>query len=305
MREELMDTPRQRGTPQRRWFVALVLALAGGLLLAGLLLPADAQPLLQGAATDSRWWLLALPAYLAGVFSLLSPCSLPILPAYFAFTFGSRQRVVAMSLAFFCGLATTMVVLGASFTLLGALIYPYRTTITRIGGVLIIGLGLLSIAGKGFSGVQFQERPAATLLGTYVYGLTFAFGWSACVGPILGAILTTLASAGLSVLAGAGLALMYALGIATPLTLIALFFSRLGQGSAGWRWLRGRAWTLRIGQRKVLIHSTSLISGILLIGVGVLLASGQLSQFTNVMGAGQAAEWTFSSEEWLRRTFLR
>ena len=60
--------------------------------------------------------------------------------------------------------------------------------------------------GKGFSGIQLQDRPAATLAGTYLYGLTFAFGWTACVGPILGAVLTTLATTGVSVLAGATLA---------------------------------------------------------------------------------------------------
>src|SRR5206468_3012743 len=64
--------------------------------------------------------ILALPAYLAGALSLLSPCCLPILPAYFSCTFGAqRHRVIAMSLAFFLGLATTMVVLGASFSALG------------------------------------------------------------------------------------------------------------------------------------------------------------------------------------------
>jgi cytochrome c-type biogenesis protein len=225
------DAASSRRTAARRQRALIISGLAV-LLGLGLLIPADRRATLQpGLSTGTGIQLflaLALPVYLTGVLSLLSPCCLPILPTYFSITFGAqRQRVLGMSVAFFLGLATTMVVLGASFTARGAFLFPYRDGVTRIGGLIIIGFGVMSVLGKGFSGMQIQERPTATLAGTDLYGMTFAFGWTACVGPILGAVLTALVTTGLSVLAGAALAFIYALGLATPLTVIATF-------SGGW-----------------------------------------------------------------------
>lgn len=276
-------------------------------LIVGLLLPSSNRTPLQSALGDQgsfgAFIALAVPAYLAGIFSLLSPCCLPILPAYFSFTFGAkRQRVVGMSIAFFLGLATTMVVLGASVTALGALIFPYRDLVTRIGGVVIIGFGIMLLLGKGFSGMQVTERPAATLAGTYLYGLTFAFGWTACVGPILGAILTALSTTGLSVLSGAALAFIYALGLATPLTLIATFFGNVGGGRAP-AWLRGRGFSVRLGERTLHLHTTQIISGLMICVIGVLLANGQLAWFTQQASTGSAARISLGLEQWIATTF--
>ena len=290
----------------RRWLAGGVGALAV-LLILGLAVPEERGTSLQPIFARGGFEMLlalALPAYLAGVLSLLSPCCLPILPAYFSFTFGAqRHRVVAMSVAFFCGLATTMVVLGASFTALGALIFPYRELVTRVGGVAIVGFGLMLLLGKGFSGMRLQERPAATLAGTYLYGLTFAFGWTACVGPILGAILTALATTGLSVLAGALLAFIYALGLATPLTLLATFFGRLGRGSRAFQILRGRGYTLRVAGSSLHLHTTQLLSGGMLIVVGFMLASGQLTWFTQRMASGVGTRMALAVESWLAGIF--
>ena len=278
------------------------------LLALGLLIPAGTgsplQPAIEERGNVATVLALALPAYLAGVFSLLSPCCLPILPAYFSFTFGAqRHRVVAMSIAFFLGLATTMVVLGASFTALGALIFPYRETVTRVGGLLIVGFGIMLLLGKGFTGLQMRERPAATLAGTYLYGLTFAFGWTACVGPIFGAVLTALATTGLSVLSGATLAFIYSLGLATPLTLIATFFGRIGKGSRLSRILRGRGFTLNVAGTTLYLHTTQLISGAMLVAVGFLLATGQLALLTQQMASGSGARFALAVEQWLANLF--
>ena len=301
-----LASPRSRGSA-RRWLALVVGALAVVLLL-GLLVPAEAgsplQPALGPSSNVGTVLALALPAYLAGIFSLLSPCCLPILPAYFSFTFGAqRHRVVAMSIAFFLGLATTMVVLGASFTALGALIFPYRDTVTRIGGLVIIGFGSMLLLGKGFTGMRLRDRPAATLAGTYLYGLTFSFGWTACVGPILGAVLTALATTGISVLAGATLAFIYALGLATPLTLLATFFSRLGNGTRASALLRGRGFTLHIAGATLHLHTTQLISGAMLVIVGFMLATGQLAWFTQQMANGSAARLALALEQWLANVF--
>lgn len=290
-----------------RRLLALLVGALTTLLVLGLVVPASAG--VEASPVFARGSLellvaLALPAYLAGVFSLLSPCCLPILPAYFSFTFGAqRHRVVTMSLAFFLGLATTMVLLGASFSALGALIFPYRETVTRVGGLVIVGFGLMSVLGKGFSGIPLHDRPAATLAGTYMYGLTFAFGWTACVGPILGAILTALVTTGLSALAGATLAFIYALGLATPLTLLATFFGRIGRGSHIGNVLRGRGFSVKIAGWTVHLHTTSLISGLMLIAVGVLLATGQLTWLTRQWAGGAGGRIAWALESWLSRIF--
>ena len=296
---------RRRGVSQRT--LALVIGALAGLLAIGLIVPAAAGAPLHavlGGGSLAMFLALALPAYLAGVFSMLSPCCLPILPAYFSFTFGAqRHRVVAMSIAFFLGLATTMVVLGASFTAISALIFPYRNTVTRVGGLVIVAFGIMLLLGRGFGGLRLRERPNATLAGTYLYGLTFAFGWTACVGPILGAVLTALMTTGLSVLAGAALAFIYALGLATPLTLLATFFSRLGQGTRIGSILRGQGFSLRIAERTLQLHTTSLISGFMLITVGLMLATGQLVVFTQRWAGGAGGRIALAVESWLASIF--
>ena len=122
----------------------------------------------------------------------------------------------------------------------------------------------MSLLGLGFTGVQFQNRPEATIIGSYVYGATFSLGWSACIGPILGSIMTLLATQGMGILQGTFLAFIYALGLGLPLILVATFFSRLGTGTRFWQFLRGRGWTVKIFGRELYLHSTSVISGLLL-----------------------------------------
>ena len=108
--------------------------------------------------------ILAPAAFLAGIFSFLSPCTLPILPAYFAFTFQARRdRVVLMTVAFFLGLATTLVAVGASATALSQVLFRNLTTITFIGGLIVIGFGIISFLGKGFTGAQLLDQPTASV----------------------------------------------------------------------------------------------------------------------------------------------
>jgi cytochrome c-type biogenesis protein len=248
---------------------------------------------------------LALPAFLAGVLSFLSPCTLPILPAYFAFTFQAGKRgVFMMSVAFFFGLATTITLLGASATALSALIFDNRTALTFWGGVVIIIFGVMGMLGKGFAGPQIQERPAATIFGSYLYGATFALGWTACVGPILGALLTLLATtSGVAILQGAVLAFIYSLGLGTPLILLSTFFNRLGSGSSFWKMIRGRGFEVSLFGRSLYLHSTSLISGLLMVLMGVLLATGQLEAISRVANNSSFAQWWVQLESSVSRLF--
>ncbi|MBI4631352.1 MAG: cytochrome c biogenesis protein CcdA [Chloroflexi bacterium] len=239
-------------------------------------------------------------AFFAGVLSFLSPCTLPILPAYFAFSMQARKgNVTLTTLVFVCGLATTLTLLGASATALGQLFSKNLQTITLIGGGAIILFGIMSLFGKGFSGFQLGARPEANLIGSYFYGATFALGWSACIGPILGAIFTLLATQGVTIVQGAVLMFAYSLGLGLPLILIATFFSRLGNGTTFWGWIRGKGFTL-FGFD---FHTTNVISGALLIGMGALLASGQLSEITSAAAGSSISLWVIETEENLRTVF--
>ena len=290
--------------------VATPVVVAGG-LLAGLAILLVAAMALRGAgatgattATGANLLPLIPAAFLAGMLSFLAPCTLPLLPAYFAYTFGSGGRnITLMTIAFFGGLATTLTLLGATATALSRLLHEYAQQIALVGGLLVIAFGVMSLLGKGFAGVRMQGRPAATLVGSYLYGATFALGWSTCIGPILGAILTLLATQGSSIAQGALLAFVFALGLGTPLIVVASFFSRLGSGTRFWRIIKGRGWDVRIGRATLHLHSTGIVSGLLLIGMGYLLASGRLAEITLLASGSDLALWVVEMEERLRDWF--
>ena len=282
---------------------------AGAVLLLGFLLAlaigiggsstVGNDPLAAGAVLA-----LAPAAFISGLLSLLSPCTLPILPAYFAFSFQAhRQHATLMSVTFFLGLATTMTLLGASATALGSLLLQYLQQVTLIGGVVIIVFGVMSVLGKGFAGMQVQARPSATVAGSYLLGATFALGWTACIGPILGALLTLLAAQGLAIVQGAVLAFIYTLGLGLPLILLSTFFRRLDTTGGVWRVLRGRGYEVSLGRITLHLHSTSMVSGLLLIGLGYLLASGQLTAFTEVAASGDLSLLVLDWDERLRQLF--
>jgi cytochrome c-type biogenesis protein len=161
----------------------------------------------------------------------------------------------------------------------------------------------MSLFGKGFAGPKFDERPSATAIGAYLYGATFALGWTACVGPILGAILTLLATQGVAILGGALLAFIYAIGLGLPLIVIATFFSRLGSGTVFWKIIRGRGFSINIAGRWLHLHTTSVISGILLILMGYLLLSGELTQITQLGANSDISLWVIEIEERLNVFF--
>lgn len=291
--------PQQQRAPNRRMFIFGGMALLLLVLVVGILSIQTSAGTGSGASVVG----LALPVFLAGVLSFLSPCTLPILPAYFAFTFqANRTSIVMMSVAFFLGLATTMTILGASATALSGLIFQNKDALTFWGGVIVIGFGIMSLLGKGFAGPQVKERPVASVAGSYLYGATFALGWTACIGPILGALLTLLAAQGVAILQGAVLSFIYALGLGMPLILMATFFSRLGSGSRFWKIVRGKGFELQVGPWTLYLHTTSIASGVLLIAMGLLLASGQLTALGSVAQGNPISQWIdelqFKLAEW-------
>jgi cytochrome c-type biogenesis protein len=180
-----------------------------------------------------------LVAFSAGLFSFLSPCVLPLFPSYLSFVTGmsvadlstdlttaARRRVMLHSLAFVLGFSIIFVALGASFSAASAFLLDYRDWIRRVGGLLIIVFGLY-IAGLLRVGIfartqqlQLREKPAG-YVGSFIVGLTFAIGWTPCVGPILGSILS-LAGTADTVRRGVGLLVAYSAGLGAPFLLSAV-----------------------------------------------------------------------------------
>ena len=292
------------GSHRQRWMLGSALFIVLALTIMSRVGGGEAA-VAPATTTPGSLLVLALPAFLAGMLSFLSPCCLPILPAYFAFTFQARrERVVPMTVAFFLGLATTMVVLGATASALSQILFQNLRHVTLAGGLLVIAFGIMSLLGKGFAGFQILDRPDASIAGSYMYGATFALGWTACVGPILGALLTMLATQGGAVLQGAVLAFIYALGLGAPLILGASLLSRLGPQSRVWRLMRGRGFSLNLGFTVVHTHTASIASGLLLIMVGLLLASGQLAVFSRWAVQMPVTEWLLNLEERMHTLLL-
>ena len=172
-------------------------------------------------------------AFTAGLFSFLSPCVLPLFPSYVSFITGmsvadltaelsaaARRRVLIHAVAFVLGFSLVFVALGASFSAAGQFLLDYRDWIRRIGGALIVifGLYIVGVLRIGFFGRsqqwQLREKPAG-YLGSLAVGITFAIGWTPCVGPILGAILS-LAGTAETVKRGVGLLVAYSAGLGLP-----------------------------------------------------------------------------------------
>jgi len=187
-----------------------------------------------------------LSALLAGALSFLSPCVLPLVPPYLCYMAGisvdqfrggnaavvesakdTRRAVMMAALFFTLGFATVFVALGAGASTIGVLLRQHLDLLSKIGGVIIIVMGL-NFLGVFRLGILSREArfqgggEPATLSGAYIMGLAFAFGWTPCIGPVLGAILGVAASRD-TVGEGAMLLAIYSLGLAVPFWIAAGF----------------------------------------------------------------------------------
>ena len=222
-----------------------------------------------------------LMAFAAGVVSFLSPCVLPLVPGYVSYVAGRsvaeeptsgtialRMPALGLSVCFVLGFTTVFVLLGTSATALGQLLLSYRFELNIVGGGIIVFFGLFVLGAFRPFWLLRDVRFEASLLGgkpaaAYVLGLAFAFGWTPCIGPILGAILTV--SAG-SATVGNGVALLaiYSLGLGVPFLMAALFTHGL---------------VARLSRVRRLGRTLQFVAGVIMILMGVAMVTGRLSEF--------------------------
>lgn len=236
-----------------------------------------------------------LAAFLGGLFSLLSPCSALLLPAFFAYAFESRRELVRKTVVFYLGLCVTLVPLGMGISAVSRLFYGQRSALILVAGILLILLGIWQLMGRGFSIGPFEKlrgRIKGDSVGaTFALGAVYGFA-GFCSGPILGAVLTVAAASG-ETLRGAGLLATYALGMAAPLFLLASLWDRLDLGRR--RWLRGRE--LSFGGLRV--HTTSLVSGVMFIGLGVMfIVYDGTTALTGLYASRGAEDLALTAEGW-------
>ena len=229
----------------------------------------------------------------AGALSFLSPCVLPLVPAYLAFLSGVTlqasgqgiatvepgvtRKVFVTAVAFVLGFSTIFVLMGLGASAISVFIARYSHILAPLAGIIIILLGLHFLGvlriGLLYREARFQvaSKPAG-VLGAYVIGLAFAFGWTPCAGPVLSAVLATAATDD-SLLYGASLLGIYAAGIGIPFLLAALFLERF------MRWFQGF---------KRHLPKVEKAMGGFLIATGLLFVTGSM----NVIG-----EWIYEEIE--------
>ncbi len=223
-------------------------------------------------------------AFLAGIISFVSPCILPIVPAFFAYTFKQRRDLVKATLAFSTGMISMMVSIGLVAAYIGRLLLDtYRSHIVLYAGIVLIIMGVLVILGKGF-GFSSQQRIQADSLWKIVgFGAVFGIGFTPCLGPIYTGILAIAMVLNNYIWSGL-LFTFYGLGIAFPLFVFSVYYDKLNLGSRSW--MRGKAYMFDIFGKKFQIHSHNLISGALLIFFGVLFVLYRGTYLFNTLTGG-------------------
>ncbi len=215
-----------------------------------------------------------LVALVAGVISFLSPCVLPVVPPYLAYMSGTtmsdlssgKNRALLPALFFVMGLSTVFLILGFAASAIGSVFLQYQSWFNTFAGILVMIFGAHFV---GAINIPFLNREArfdagdqgGTAFGAYLLGLAFAFGWTPCIGPQLGAILS-LAASEASISKGLILLGVYAAGLGIPFLLVAAFLPRL-TGLMAWM--------------KRHMQQIERIMGLLLWTIGLLMLTGGFS----------------------------
>jgi cytochrome c-type biogenesis protein len=227
-------------------------------------------------------------AFGGGVVSFLSPCVLPLVPAYLSLTAGAgrgerrtRSAVHAGAL-FVAGFSVVFVALGLSATALGAVLLREQVPVTRLAGVAVIALAAVAVLPMpGLAGREFRFHPVPARYGSWaapVAGAAFGFGWTPCIGPVLGSVLAVAADQR-RLAEGALLLALYAAGLAVPFLVAALALDR---SLGALRFARRHAAALRYGSAAVLA-AYGLVLALDLLGALTV----QLQRGVTALGLGQ------------------
>ena len=222
-------------------------------------------------------------AFAAGVISFLSPCVLPLVPGYISYVAGrtisadgvpahsgitAASRTLGLSLCFVLGFSTVFVLLGASATALGGLLRTHLYEANLIGGVIVVIFGLFTTGLVPVPwldrDVRFHSSPnSGGAWSAYLLGLAFAFGWTPCIGPVLGSILA-LSAANATVASGTALLAVYSLGLGLPFILAALFM---------------RGFMTRMLSMRRTGRVLKIVAGGVMVVMGIAMITGHLSSF--------------------------
>ena len=226
-------------------------------------------------------------AFLGGLLSFVSPCVLPLVPAYLCFLAGlsfseleasaaagatGRGRLIGRALAFVLGFATIFVLLGATASALGQALSRWFDILAVVAGLalVVMGLAMAGILRLGFLMGEMRHevsRRPAGLAGAYATGLAFGFGWTPCVGPVLAAILMVSATSE-TIARGMLLLGAYAAGMGLPFVIAAAFAGPFLRWVARFRRHLGRI---------------QMVAGLILVATGLLIASGQMARIGGFM----------------------
>ncbi len=226
-------------------------------------------------------------AFLAGILTILTPCSLAILPAFFAYTFREKKEITKMTLTFFAGFTPVFVAFGITATLFGKSISLFRENsrfFVALAGFLIIFLGIMALFGKGFSGIKLRRESLKNkgMSGIFFFGVLFALGFSACMGPILVGILL-IASVFNSYLYAGVLMFFYSFGLFVPLFLISMFFDKYNFPG----------YVSRIN-KKLGFSVANVLSSIFLISIGMVFIIYGNTSITGSLGLGELTRAIYS-----------
>ncbi len=220
-------------------------------------------------------------ALAAGTVSFLSPCVLPLVPGYVSYVAGQtlprshheerpgqRLSALALSLCFVLGFSTVFIILGASATVLGQLLLRYQYETNMAGGIIVMVFGLFMTGIIKLPWLERDMRFHGTIRGSrplaaYLVGLAFGFGWTPCIGPVLGAILTV-SAASATVSSGIALLSAYSLGLGIPFLATAVFTS---------------AFLKRLKAMRRIGRPLQVVAGVIMIIMGLAMVTGQLSVF--------------------------
>lgn len=236
-----------------------------------------------------------LGAFLGGALTLLSPCSVMLLPAFFSYAFADRTTVLTRTGVFYLGLITTLVPLGILAGSLGALVNQHRSTLVTVVSILVIVLGallLLNIPIPGLSRLSSAPSVGApgapggsssiSALSTYALGTVYGVA-GVCAGPMLGAVLAFAAFSS-NALYGGLILLVFAAGMTAPLLILALVWTRLP-------WVRSLVRPREVVLGPIQTTWTAIIAGVLTIGIGVLMLLTQgTANLGGVLGARDQAQ---------------